>query len=229
MASAASLKSCSTKSSPTWSQEYVGSGKPLYCLRKRSSLARSASSACLRSVMSMRRAGHAQQGAVGGVQRAALVFEPVHAAVRPDGSVRGERIAVLGLRRLHLDLEGRPVVWMDRALEGREGAFERPGRQSVERFRLGRPGVHVVDDVPVPGAHAGRLQRQPIALLAGAQGRLGLLASDELFFGRQPRSAPADALLQRVLRRASARRSSSHDRTHLQPPTLPARPRRAAG
>ena len=51
-ASAASLKPSSTKSLPTCSQEYVGSGKLWYCLRKSSSLVRSASSECFRSVIS---------------------------------------------------------------------------------------------------------------------------------------------------------------------------------
>ena len=98
---------------------------------------------------------------------------------------------------------------MDCALEDREAALRRPGRQSEERFRFGRPGVHVADDVQVPGAHAGCLQRQAIALLAGTQGRLGLLASDELFFGRQTRAAPADALLQRVAQHWDAPRSQA--------------------
>src|SRR5437660_447401 len=87
---------------------------------------------------------------------------------------------------------------MDRTAEGLEGALERARRQSIERLVLDGPSLHVVNDVPVPGTHARGLQRQPIALLTCAQGGLGLLAGDELFFRRQPRPMPANTLLERV-------------------------------
>ena len=80
--------------------------------------------------------------------------------------------------------------------------------------------LDVVDHVAVPGAHARRLQRQPIALFAGAQGGLGLLAGDELFFGRQTRAATADALLQRVLQPSGRSAIASHDRSDLGHPRL---------
>jgi hypothetical protein len=53
--------------------------RPLYCVRKRSSLARSASSARLRSMMSMHMP--VMRTRVSGVQRAAFGFHPVHTAV----------------------------------------------------------------------------------------------------------------------------------------------------
>jgi len=77
-----------------------------------------------------RRAGHADERAVGRVEGAAPVFEPAQAAVRPHGSVRRQRIPTLVLGRVHLDLKGRPVVRVNRAPEGREGSLEscpRPG------------------------------------------------------------------------------------------------------
>ena len=63
-----------------------------------------------------------------------------------------------------------------------------------------------------------RLQRQAIALLAGAQRGLGLLASDELFFGRQACPAPTDALLQCVLARSECSAIASQARTCLRQP-----------
>jgi len=57
---------------------------------------------------------------------------------------------------------------MDHPKDGRVRAFEGSWRQSSESLRLNRPGVHIVNDVHIPGAHAGCLQRQPITLIAGA-------------------------------------------------------------
>ena len=94
---------------------------------------------------------------------------------------------------------------MDRATEGFERTIVSPGRQSGQCFRLGRPGVYVVDHVPVPRTHAGGFEREAIALLTDQQSCLGLLPSDELFFRSQTRPSPADALLERVLHARSLR------------------------
>ena len=119
----------------------------------------------------------------------------MHAAIGPDGAIPGERVAVLGERRVYLELESVPVVWMDSVPERPLRTPERPGREAKICFRFGRPGVHVVHQVHVPGAHTRRLQRQPIALFARSQRCLRLLSSHEFFFSGQPRSASADALL----------------------------------
>src|SRR6202023_574857 len=118
-----------------------------------------------------RRAVDPQQRAVGGENGAPPVLDPVLTAVCPDNSVRGDRISALVTGRMHLALKGVPVVWMNQLLEGRRVAFERSGRQPEERDCLGRPAVHVSDSVPLPGTHAGCLERQTIALFAGTQRR----------------------------------------------------------
>ena len=66
---------------------------------------------------------------------------------------------------------------------------QRPGRQPMQDFRLGRPGEHVAHDVTVPGAHASRVQRQPIAFLHHCQ---FLLRTEQFLYAlchvTQPRS-----------------------------------------
>jgi hypothetical protein len=95
---------------------------------------------------------------------------------------------------------GYAAIPRDSGRRARSGPPECRRLQSVEHFRLGRPDEHIVDNMVVPGAHAGG-QRRAITLLARTQVRRRQLASDELFFGRQMRSAPTDALLERVLDR----------------------------
>jgi hypothetical protein len=97
------------------------------------------------------RAGDPQQGVVGPVQGAASVFEPVDAAVRPDGSIDRERIPSLVLRCSHLDLEGRPIVRVNCTLEGGECPIKRAVLESVQRLRLGRPGLFVGGELDIPG------------------------------------------------------------------------------
>src|SRR5579859_143827 len=78
---------------------------------------------------------------------------------------------------------------MNGAAEFLQAVVERPRQQSKERFGFRRPGVYVANGIQIPGAHPGRRERQTIALLAGMQGCLGLLASEELLFDGQPCAA----------------------------------------
>ena len=98
---------------------------------------------------------------------------PVHAAIGPHDAV----FAFEGLPRRHTALDfgvdGGKVVWVHALGERLVGAAERAGRQAPQCLDSTRPGNPSADHVPVEGPHVRRVECQPQALLAFAQG-LGL-------------------------------------------------------
>ena len=92
------------------------------------------------------------------VERLAPAVDPAHGAVGPDDPKFLLEHA-LGQRRRHLGGDHRPVIGVHHFQHAFIGA-ERSRRQPEELELGGRPLQLAAGDVPVPGPHAARFQRQ---------------------------------------------------------------------
>ncbi len=89
-----------------------------------------------------------------------------------------EEVAAGGGRLGELLQDPVPVVGMDILDEGPVRPRERSGLEAVRRLHLGRPRHPAADDVPAPGAHAPRREREAGLELTAAQLLLDLASGE---------------------------------------------------